>query len=492
MTIERKVKASVKFFYGIGSTIEILQGQIFNILLFFYYVQALGLSGTLAGTATFFSMFADAVSDPVVGSLTDRSKSKYGRRHPFMAFAVVPFLLTFYLLFVPPSAVIASQGLLFTWLLVFGILVKLFVTVYAVPHLAMGGELSLDYIERSKIMTMRHLCGATISLGVLIVGFRVFFKKTADGMDGRLVAEQYPKYMLVVVIVSLVVMFSTIFFTRKEIRHMSTVDEEAPGFGLQGLFADMLQAIRNQNYRYLLYGLCFVGLAVGILETLTLHINTYFFELSSAQISQLFIGWFVGTLVAAAIIVKFHRWVGKRTTMLACILIAILVPQVPIVLRLFGLFFPNHHPLLFPSIMIFQTIALAGVAGVLITAGSMLGDVADESELQTNQRQEGIFYSTRMFMGKSVAALGHLVAGITLDYYVLFPKGGKDTVLPGDVAPDIIFRLGSAKAVLITVFAVIGCYFYSKYTITEAVHKKTLEQLTKTRSEKLGVEGEVN
>ncbi len=479
----RKVKGSVKFFYGIGSTTELLQGQIFNILLFFYYVQALGLSGTLAGTATFLSMFVDALSDPVVGSLSDRSKSKYGRRHPFMAVSILPFLLTFYFLFDPPSAVIANQALLFAWLFVFGILVKLFVTIYAVPHLAMGGELSSDYIERSKIMNMRHLWGAIITCVTMVVGFAVFFKKTAEGLDGRLVAAQYPKYMILVIVISFVVMFSTTYFTRKEIATLSTVEEDAPGFSLLGLFSDMYQAMVNKNYQYLLFGMCFVGLAGGILETLSLHINTYFYELSSTQISQLFLGWLVGTVVGVAIVVKLHGRIGKRATMLVSVLVMLGAPQIPIILRLSNLFFPNGHPLLFPSILVTQMVSIAGLAGVFVTVASMLGDITDESELKSNLRQEGIFYSTRMFMGKSVQALGHLIAGVALDYYILFPKGGKDTVQPGDVASDIIFRLGVAHAVLIILLAIIGCYFYSKYSITEDTHKKTLEKLEKMRLE---------
>ena len=479
----RKVKGSVKFFYGMGSAIELIQGQIFNVLLFFYYVQVLGLSGTLSGIATFLSIFVDAISDPVVGSLSDRSKSKYGRRHPFMAISILPFVLALYFLFDPPSAVLASQPLLFAWLLILGILVKLFVTVFAIPHLAMGGELSSDYLERSKIMNMRHLWGALITCVIMVVGFAGYLKKTADGLDGRLVAAQYPKFMLLVVVVSFLVMFCTTFFTRKEIASMSTVDDDAPGFSLSGLFSDMYQAIVNKNYQVLLLGMCFVGLAVGIHETLAMHINTYFYELSAGQISQLFLAWLVGTFIGVAIVVKLHEWLGKRTTMILSVFILLGVPQIPITLRLLDLFFDNGHPFLFPAIVITQLIAIAGLAGLFVTVTSMLGDICDESELESNKRQEGIFYSTRMFMGKSVQAFGHLVAGVVLDYYILFPKGGENTVQPGEVASDIIFRLGVAHAFIILLLAIIGCYFYSKYGITAAVHKQTLEKLEKKRSE---------
>ena len=492
MGVVRKVKGSVKFFYGMGSAIEVLQAQIFNVLLFFYYVQVLGLSGTLAGLATFLSMFIDAISDPVVGSLSDRSKSKYGRRHPFMAFAILPFLLAFYFLFAPPESVVASQNLLFAWLLILGVLVKLFVTIYAIPHLAMGGELSSDFYERSKIMVHRHLWGALVAIGLLVVGFAVFFKKTADGVDGRLLAEQYPKYMLVVVVVSFAVMFSTVFFTRKEIPSMSTADEDLPGFSLRGLFKDMVQALSNKNYRFLLFGMCFTGLGIGMLETLGLHMSTYFFEITSAQISVGMFAMVVGTIVGAAITLKLHRWFGKKNTLVGGMLVSTFLPLIPIVLRLLDLFFPNHHPLLFPAITIFGAIGSVGIAAFVITMKSMLGDVADESALQSNRRQEGIFYSARMFVGKSIHALGHLIAGVILDYYILFPKGGKDTILPGDVAPDIIFRLGLSKVVIIGVLASIGCYFYSKYTITEEVHNKTLEEMANRKLDPVVVAGNVN
>ena len=79
-----------KLAFGIGSTGEAATNWVFSGLVFFYYNQIIGLPGTLTGIGVFIAMMFDAISDPLVGSISDRFKSKYGRRHPFMFFAPIP------------------------------------------------------------------------------------------------------------------------------------------------------------------------------------------------------------------------------------------------------------------------------------------------------------------------------------------------------------------------------------------------------------------
>src|SRR5262245_57568906 len=91
-----------KLVYGIGQAAEGLKNTAFGIFLLFYYNQALGLPGTLAGIALGASLLVDAFVDPLVGSISDNFRSKYGRRHPFMYAAILPMSIGFYLLFSPP------------------------------------------------------------------------------------------------------------------------------------------------------------------------------------------------------------------------------------------------------------------------------------------------------------------------------------------------------------------------------------------------------
>ena len=135
MTIPQKIPLATKTLYGTGSVASGIKDTAFNVFLLFFYTQVAGLSGALAGIAIFIALLLDAVSDPLVGYWSDRFKSGWGRRHPFIYFAAIPMGVSFYFLFTPPGD--ASQQFLFVWMLVFAVLVRFFMTFYAVPSSAL-------------------------------------------------------------------------------------------------------------------------------------------------------------------------------------------------------------------------------------------------------------------------------------------------------------------------------------------------------------------
>ncbi len=145
-----RVRLSIKLIYGSGQFAEGVKNAAFATFVLLYYNQVLGLSGTLAGLAIFIALCFDAITDPVVGSISDNFKSRWGRRHPFMYAAAIPMAFSFYFLFAPPEEL--SSGALFAWMTVFTVLVRGSMTLYYVPHLALGAELSDHYTERTSIV----------------------------------------------------------------------------------------------------------------------------------------------------------------------------------------------------------------------------------------------------------------------------------------------------------------------------------------------------
>ena len=124
------MKTMLKLGYGVGQTSSGVKNAAFAIFLFFYFNQVLGLSGSLAGMASLLALIVDAITDPMVGQLSDRYKSRWGRRHPFMLIGALPFGFAFYLLFAPPAG-LTDTGL-FTWMLGFAITVRIFLTFFFV------------------------------------------------------------------------------------------------------------------------------------------------------------------------------------------------------------------------------------------------------------------------------------------------------------------------------------------------------------------------
>ena len=198
-----RVRLSIKLIYGSGQFAEGVKNAAFATFVLLYYNQVLGLSGTLAGLAIFIALCFDAITDPVVGSISDNFKSRWGRRHPFMYAAAIPMAFSFYFLFAPPEEL--SSGALFAWMTVFTVLVRGSMTLYYVPHLALGAELSDHYTERTSIVAYRWIFSVFGHLAVIISAFAIFFVDV-DGQSGDLVAENYPPFafaLAIVVVVSI-------------------------------------------------------------------------------------------------------------------------------------------------------------------------------------------------------------------------------------------------------------------------------------------------
>ncbi|MEE9278925.1 MAG: MFS transporter [Myxococcota bacterium] len=116
-----------------------------GVLLLFYYQQVVGVEAWLVGLAIAISVIMDAVTDPLIGTWSDRIRSRWGRRHPMLLASALPLAVTFVLLFAPPEGMSEIEG--FLWLTTFGVLVRASYTFYSIPHLALGAEMAHDYYQ---------------------------------------------------------------------------------------------------------------------------------------------------------------------------------------------------------------------------------------------------------------------------------------------------------------------------------------------------------
>ena len=168
--------------------------RCFNCFIL-YFSQILGLSGTYTGLATIIALFFDAITDPWVGTLSDRWESKkYGRRHPFMYLAALPLGLSLFLLFTPPAGLVEFE--LFLWLCFFSALVRVALTFFLVPGMSLGAELSDDYEERTSITSYRVMFSSLVGPFLLMFGLLVFFKPTEQYTNGLFNEAAYSKFAL--------------------------------------------------------------------------------------------------------------------------------------------------------------------------------------------------------------------------------------------------------------------------------------------------------
>ncbi len=145
----RRLTIPVMAAFGFGQLGEALVTIGFTTFLLYFYNQVLGVSGTITGIALAISLFVDAVVDPIAGSLSDRLRSRWGRRHPFILLSAIPLGGCFFLIFNPPAGF--GEYELAAWLVVWTLATRIALTFFHVPHLALGAEMAHDYNQRSTM-----------------------------------------------------------------------------------------------------------------------------------------------------------------------------------------------------------------------------------------------------------------------------------------------------------------------------------------------------
>ena len=464
------IKLTTKFSYGVGAIGEASVLWLLATLAFFFYNQVIGLSGFLTGLAVSIAIFFDAISDPLVGSMSDNFKSRLGRRHPFMFASPLPVMICVFLIFTPPEGM--NQLAIFAWFTGFTILLKLSITLFTIPHLALGAELSDDYIERSKIMSFNNVLSYT---GVIIMHVYVWFFifPNIEGYElGQLSRDAYPPIVIFSCILVGIALTSSAYFTKDQIPKLKQPKERRSKNNLYRFFKDISMVLKNKNYLYLLLGIFFLSILIGTHEVLGLYMYTFYWKLSPIQTGWLILnnvfGYAIGFIVTARLHVIFEK---PLIIVLSAITLSFFW-SLAVILSLFGLAPEPASWDLVIFIIILGSVAAAAGSILHISVMSALADVCDEHELLTGYRQEGIFYSARSFFAKASGALGSIVAGTALEI-INFPSYGSDK----EITQSMLFNLGILDGPFAMIWGLIAAFFYSGYKITNKYHREIRDKL---------------
>ena len=467
---QNKITVKTKVAFGIGATGEGATNWIFAGLTFFFYNQVLGLSGSLTGLAVLIAIIFDAISDPVIGSISDRFISKLGRRHPFMFAAPFPTVIAIYLMFFPPYEL--SEYGLFGWLIFSTIMLRLSITLFAVPHLALGAELSDDYFERSRVMSYNNLFGYMGVIIMHIFTWFLIFPFFADEKIGQLYQESYTPIAIFSMILIALCILSSAYFTKDRIPYLKQPSKDESHIKTIDLFKDIVGAISNKNYARLLIGMFFLSMLIGTHETLAIYMGTFFYQLSPIQIGWLIVNNIIGYAFGFILTAKLHQKFDKPIVIVATVIGLTVFWSASANIVLLGLAPERGSWELVTMIIFFGSFASACGSILHISVMSALADIADEHELITGIRQEGVFYAARSFFSKTSNGIGHVIAGIALDL-IAFPENA----MPGEVPEKIIFNLGLIDGPFAMIWGLIAAFFYARYKITRQSHLKIKEKL---------------
>ena len=400
-----------KIDYSIGAIANGIKTDTFTFFLLFFYSRVIGLDPLLASLAIGLALIIDSFTDPLMGTISDRTNTKYGRRHPFMFVSFLPIAIFYILLFTPKPDWGLSQSQLFWWMFISASMTRIGMTFFEVPHRSFGAEITKDYLERTKLFSWREMFAWTAGICNAFLAYNIFFKSTPEYSYGQLNPDAYfPLAITGAFMMVLSIIYSS-FSTIKEIDNLSSWKGS---ISISEIFSELKIAISNKSFILFFLGSLSLSISWGLLNSLTLFINTDFWGLKGNQIGIFLYIYFGAAFVAFYITPKFVSKIGKRNFVLFCVFGVALASPIAFISYNMGLT-PDKGT---SSLVLFLCLPLVVVSTLSIagnmTRDAMIGDIADEVDLQSGKRQEGVLYSAVSFVQKVNTAIGALTGGLTL------------------------------------------------------------------------------
>ena len=460
------MKLEKKIGYGIGQLSDGIKNVSFTVFLFFFYNQVLGLSGFLTGAAAMLALIVDAVTDPMIGQLSDRYQSRLGRRHPFMIIGALSFGFAISMLFSPPQDL--STNNLFFWLIGWAILTRLFLTFFFVPHLALGAEIVSGYHEKTALISYRAFFSYTGQLLILIMGF-IFFFPPPEGMQD---ISSYAPFGIFAGILASIAMLISIFSTYSFIPTLPkpAVDPKAkhPILG----FITVFQTLKHYSFRILFLATLLFMVLAGVTQTLLIYVGTYLFHFTAEDMGIISISLIIGIIFAPSLARQISLKVDKKNTLAICVIAGSLIAFSPHLLYLSGIIQLLEINMRVIIVFLTNGISQAFFIAYIIMVDSMLTDTIDEHELNTGRREEGLYFSARSLATKASYGLGSFVAGISLDI-IKFPRG-MDVI---DINTESLISLSVLAGPISMILFMLTVVITNKYSLNQKKHNEILLQI---------------
>ncbi|MEB3885017.1 MFS transporter [Lyngbya sp. CCY1209] len=458
-----KMKFWTKMAFGAGDLGTAMTVNILVFFLLFFLTTVAGLPPGLAASVPMVGKIWDAVNDPIIGVLSDRTRHPWGRRYPWMVFGAIPFGLFFFLLWIVPST---DTWVQFWYYVLIAIAFHTAYTAVNLPYATLTPDLTRDYNERTTLNGFRFSFSLGGSIFSLILA-QIIFAMFPD--DPGL------KYMILGLVCSLVAVppiFWCVLGTRARVAEVQAATGEEDEPTTLPLSEQVKIAFSNRPFLFVIGIYLFSWLAVQLTASILQYFVVYCMDLPEATFPQVAIAVQGTALVALFPWSRVSERYGRRAVYLMGMGLWIIAQA--------GLFFlrPGQVGLMY----ILAIIAGLGVSTAYLVPWSMITDVIDYDELNTGERREGIFYSFMVLLQKMGLAIGIFLVGKALDI-----AGFVESVSGQEIAqqPDsALLAIRIAIGPLPTVMLIIGIILTYFYPITRQYHEEILLQLQERKRER--------
>ena len=400
-----KPSLAQKLFYSLGQTAQSGGFDTAIGFVFFYYTAVLGLSGGLVGAALAVSLAFDAVVDPMVGSWSDNLKSRFGRRLPLMIVAIPLVALSLGLLFSPPGGL--GQTALFGWLMLMSVASRSAISLFNVPYIALGAEMTEGYAERTSVVVYRAIAGILSGVVFTFMGFSLFF---AHGGLQR--PEGYPGFGWTVAAILTVCMTICCFGIFRYAARLPQPQQMASPIWRR-LPSEVREIFANPSFRLLFISAVITYVAQGLNATLNNHAFVFVWHLKSETIQFIGYAFLAGILLGVPVAPVLQRIMEKKNVVIIGLSLLIANWLVIQGLKLTGIYQPLGDAALLPM-QINSFVAGIGIGLVSIAYPSMMADAADEHEHLFGRRREGLYFAGLGFASRTPSPPAALLACVAL------------------------------------------------------------------------------
>ena len=399
--------------YGFGALVNGVKNAAFSTYLMLFYNQVIGVPAAIVGTAIAATLVVDALVDPLIGRWSDITRSRWGRRHPFIYGAAVPTAVFFVMAWFPPEGLSdTGYGL---WIFATAVLTRMAVSACEIPSSAMATELTEDYEARTRLFSLRYLWGYVGTFGYTAFSLAVFFVATPEIPRGQLNSASYPPFALLGAALIILGAIGSGLATHSRIPYLRQYGADEPG-GVRTHLTAMVEAMRNRGFLAIFGFGVLKYTAIGMYSAITLYFSTYLFKLEGKVLALLTFDSLVAAAIAAPLAPVMSRLMGKRTSSMVFGFFGVCLGQMPLVLSYFDMFLLPGDPRLVPVLFVIGAVYGAMVAISLINTSSMMADVVEDSAVNTGRHTAGTFFAANSFMQQCSSGLGIFVAGLVLTW----------------------------------------------------------------------------
>lgn len=446
-----RLKWSVITAYGLPGIGAGYMYLLINLYIMKFSTDILLIAPAVMGTIFGISRVWDAVSDPLVGYLSDKTSSRLGRRRSWLLASIVPVSVMFVWVFSPPAGI--EGGYLIAWMAIGVIGFYSAATIFIVPHMSLGPELTPNYHERSRLYGLRH---AAFTLGSILALLSMHILIGVEQEGQAQVREAAFQLSGVAALVTAALILYAVVKLRERVDFQGRVNNSP--------FSAFRDVWRNHHARLVIVVSFIENIGSAVIGLLTLYIAQYVVgrpELAAVII----LSYMIPSTISVPMWVPLSRRFGKiRMWMFSMILTGLS----------FGAMFVL--PFLAPDAKVITIFVLAVFAGLAAGCGgtiapSVQSDIIDYDEYLTGERKEGSYFAAFNFVHKSATGVMIFITGYVLQFSGFVPN--QDQTMTVQIAMVTLYGLFPL------VFFTIGAFLFSRFTLDEAAHTGIRDELAK-------------